>query len=122
MCGALALKQSFAGQGTLAEYVSLPVGLLALKPKEMSWSEAAGSGVAGQTVNTVLKAAGGLIGKEKRVLINGASGGIGTILVQRVKAEEAVVVGVCSKGNFGLVTELGADEVGAALVANSNCD
>jgi NADPH:quinone reductase-like Zn-dependent oxidoreductase len=96
----------------LAEYVKLPAGLLALKPKEMSWEEAAGCGVVGQTVNTVLKAAGGLIGEGKRVLINGASGGVGTVLVQRVKAEGAVVVGVCSKGNFGLVTGLGADEVG----------
>ena len=116
VCGALALSQSFAGQGTLAEYVRLPAGLLALKPKEVSWEEAAGCGVVGQTVNTILKVAGGLVGKEKRVLINGASGGIGTVLVQRVKAEGAVVVGVCSEGNFGLVTELGADEVGAGWV------
>ena len=47
------------------------------------------------------------------MLINGVSGGVGTVLVQRVKAEGAVVVGVCSEGNFGLVTALGADEVGA---------
>ena len=110
----MGVGQSFAGQGTLAEYVKLPAKLLALKPKEMSWTEAAGSGVVGQTVNTILKAAGPLVGKGKRVLINGASGGIGTVLVQRVKAEGAVVVGVCSEGNFELVTGLGADEVSVA--------
>jgi NADPH:quinone reductase-like Zn-dependent oxidoreductase len=111
VCGVLTLGQSFSGQGTLAEYVRLPAAVLALKPKEMSWVEAAGCGLTGQTVNTFLKAAKGLIGEGKRVLINGASGGIGTVLVQRVKAEGAVVVGVCSEGNFGLVTGLGADEV-----------
>lgn len=121
VCGALGLSQLFAGQGTLAEYVRLPAGVLALKPTEMSWEEAAGCGVVGQTVNTILKEAGGLIGEGKRVLINGASGGVGTVLVQRVKAEGAIVVGVCSERNVGLVSELGADEVSAGLVVNSNC-
>src|SRR5579871_1061385 len=92
VCGVLTLAQSFAGQGTLAEYVRLPAGLLALKPKQMSWEEAAGCGIVGQTVNTILKEAKGLVGEGKRVLINGASGGIGTVLVQRVKAEGAIVV------------------------------
>ena len=82
VCGALGLAQVAVGTGTLSEYVVVPEGLVTTVPEGMDMAQAAGMmGIAGQTATIMVAAAGGL--KEgERVLINGASGGVGSILVQ----------------------------------------
>ncbi|KAK4447127.1 putative alcohol dehydrogenase [Podospora aff. communis PSN243] len=111
VCGALGVRQIAFGTGTLAEYISVPQGQVVTVPEGMEMRQAAGMmGIAGQTATLVVNAAGGL--KEgERVLINGASGGVGSILVQAAKGKGAYVVAVCGAGNRGFVVErLGADE------------
>ncbi|ETS75012.1 hypothetical protein PFICI_13496 [Pestalotiopsis fici W106-1] len=107
--GALGLSQILWGAGTLAEYVQVPAELVALKPPNLTTEQALGCGIAGQTAVMVMREADAVDGL--RVLVNGASGGVGTILVQILKAKGAHVVGVCSKRNEDLVKRLGADEV-----------
>ncbi|KAH8202742.1 hypothetical protein TruAng_003118 [Truncatella angustata] len=107
--GALGLNQILWGAGTLAEYVQVPVDLVALKPPNLTTEQALGCGIAGQTAVMVMREAGEV--KGSRVLVNGASGGVGTILVQVLKAKGAYVVGICSKRNEDLVRRLGANEV-----------
>lgn len=110
VCGALGLAQVAVGTGTLSEYVVVPEGLVTTVPEGMDMAQAAGvMGIAGQTATIMVAAAGGL--KEgERVLINGASGGVGSILVQAAKGKGAWVVAVCGAGNEGFVKGLGADE------------
>lgn len=108
--GALGLSQILWGYGTLAEYVQVPADLVALKPPNLTTEQALGCGIAGQTAVMVMREAGSVDGL--RVLVNGASGGVGTVLVQILKARGAHVVGICSKRNEDLVKRLGADEVG----------
>ncbi|KAI4595852.1 hypothetical protein KJ359_006491 [Pestalotiopsis sp. 9143b] len=107
--GALGLSQILWGAGTLAEYVQVPAEMCALKPPDLTTEQALGCGIAGQTAVMVMREAGAVEGL--RVLVNGASGSVGTILVQILKARGAHVVGVCSKKNESLVKRLGADEV-----------
>ncbi|KAK3368316.1 hypothetical protein B0H63DRAFT_565032 [Podospora didyma] len=108
--GALGGMQVAFGKGTLAEYVTMPAHLLALKPKGLSEAEAAGVlGIAGQTANICVRAAG--VEQGQRGLVNGASGGVGSLLVQILKAKGVVVYGVCSGVNEAMVKGLGVDEV-----------
>ncbi|KAL2123629.1 hypothetical protein VTJ04DRAFT_4084 [Mycothermus thermophilus] len=114
VCGAVGLKEVFTGRGTLAEYVAVESGLVAKVPATWTGREAAGvMGIAGQTalamVNQVL-ADGRHDMEGMRVLINGASGGVGTVLVQICKGFGALVVAVCSRAGEEIVKELGADE------------
>lgn len=100
--------------GVLAEYVVLPDYVVVGKPGNISLEGAAGMGAGGVTAlqfMDVVKARRG-----SRVLVIGASGGTGTLVVQAAKATvgvEGVVVGVCSGANEQLVKNLGADEVSA---------
>ena len=111
VCGALSVSQIFWGTGTLAEYISVPKELVARVPEGYPMEAAAGMmGIAGQTVTLMVREAGGL-GEGMTVVINGASGGTGTVLTQIAKAKGARVVAVCSGRNEGLVRGLGADEV-----------
>ncbi|KAI1872022.1 uncharacterized protein JN550_004225 [Neoarthrinium moseri] len=107
--GALGLSQILWGAGTLAEYVQIPAELVALKPPNLTTEQALGCGIAGQTAVMVMREAAVEVGW--RVLVNGASGGVGTILIQILKARGALVVGVCSRRNEDIVKRLGADEV-----------
>ncbi|KAK0639745.1 chaperonin 10-like protein [Cercophora newfieldiana] len=110
VCGALGVPQIAFGTGTLAEYISVPEGQVTTVPEGMSLAQAAGMmGIAGQTATLMVRAAGGLKTGQK-VLINGASGGVGSILVQAAKGKGAMVVAVCSGANEGFVRGLGADE------------
>ncbi|KAF2680312.1 NAD(P)-binding protein [Lentithecium fluviatile CBS 122367] len=111
VCGALGVGQAFWGAGSLAEYVVVPAGLVAAVPEVLRGreGEAVGCGVAGQTAALVVKESN--VQKGQRVLINGASGGVGTILVQVFKAKGAHVTAICSGANEALVRRLGADEV-----------
>ena len=97
--------------GAFAEYVVVAEDrAIAKKPGNVSFEEAAGVGVAGITAMQALLDKGKLEAGEK-VLINGASGGVGTFAVQIARAQGAEVTGVCSTRNVEMVLGLGADRV-----------
>jgi NADPH:quinone reductase-like Zn-dependent oxidoreductase len=99
------------GNGALAEYITIAEsGNLALKPPGLSFVEAAAVNVAGLTALQTLRDRAGVKPGQK-VLINGASGGVGTFAVQIAKWLGAEVTGVCSTRNVELVRSLGADHV-----------
>jgi NADPH:quinone reductase-like Zn-dependent oxidoreductase len=99
----------FGGRsGAFAEYVSAVS--VVRKPPNVSFEEAATMGVAGLTALQGLRDHGNLQEGE-RVLINGASGGVGTLAVQIAKALGAHVTAVCSTRNVEQTRELGADRV-----------
>ena len=102
----------FGGEfGAFAEYVTLSAdGALVTKPASMNFDEAGSLAIAGLTALQALRDKGRLQPGQK-VLINGASGGVGTFAVQIAKAMGAEVTGVCSTRNVDLVRSLGADEV-----------
>ncbi|TYB63333.1 NAD(P)-dependent alcohol dehydrogenase [Nonomuraea sp. PA05] len=99
-----------AGGGGFAEYVCVPETELAPKPAKLSFEEAAAVPLAACTALLALRDQGG-VRPGSRVLVNGASGGVGTFAVQIAKAYGAHVTGVCSTRNLDLVRSLGADEV-----------
>lgn len=98
------------GLGAFAEYVAAPENTLAIKPSNLSFEEAASIPQASIVALQGLRDAGQLHSGQK-VLINGASGGIGTFAVQIAKALGAEVTAVCSTANLELVSSLGADHV-----------
>jgi NADPH:quinone reductase-like Zn-dependent oxidoreductase len=98
-----------AAHGAFAEYVAVPAGVLAPKPKNLSFEEAACVPWAATALQG-LRDAGGLVAGQK-VLINGASGGVGTWAVQIAKAFGAEVTAVCSTRNVEQMRALGAAEV-----------
>ena len=96
--------------GAFAEYVCPKASELAIKPKNLSFEEAAAVPLAGSTALQGLRDAGQLSAGE-RVLIIGASGGIGSFAVQLAKLFGAHVTGVWGTANLAFVHALGADEV-----------
>jgi NADPH:quinone reductase-like Zn-dependent oxidoreductase len=98
------------GVGAWAEYASAREARLARKPANLSFEEAAAVPVAAITALQALRDKG-LVQSGQRVLINGASGGVGTFAVQIAKAFGADVTAVCSTGNVDRARELGADRV-----------
>ena len=98
------------GNGSFAEYVSVPESALALKPSNVSFEEAAAVPVAAVTALQGLRDQGH-IQPGQRVLINGASGGVGTFAVQIAKAFGAEVTAVCSTRNLEMARSIGADHV-----------
>jgi NADPH:quinone reductase-like Zn-dependent oxidoreductase len=98
------------GYGGFAEYVAVPVGVLASKPANLSFEEAAAVPMAATTALQGLGRHGDLQ-PGQQVLINGATGGVGSFAVQLAKASGAEVTGVTSTGNLELVRSLGADHV-----------
>jgi len=97
--------------GALAEYVvGREQGAIVLKPESMSFDEAAAIPIAAITALQGLRDHGGIKAGQK-VLINGASGGVGTYAVQIAKSLGAEVTGVCSTRNVDMVRSLGADHV-----------
>jgi NADPH:quinone reductase-like Zn-dependent oxidoreductase len=102
----------FGGKsGAFAEYVSVPEDkAITLKPANVTFEEAAAVPVAAITALQALRDRGH-VQQGQRVLINGASGGVGTFAVQIAKSFGATVTAVCSARNADLVAEIGADEV-----------
>jgi NADPH:quinone reductase-like Zn-dependent oxidoreductase len=97
--------------GAHAEYICLPEdGVLASKPSNMTFEEAATIPVIANTALHFIRDLGE-VQSGQEVLINGASGGIGTFAVQIAKYYGAEVTGVCSGPNADLVKSLGADHV-----------
>jgi NADPH:quinone reductase-like Zn-dependent oxidoreductase len=96
--------------GAFAEYVSVSEDALASKPANLNFEQAAAVPMAGIVALQALRDHGGVRDGQK-VLINGASGGIGTFAVQIAKAFGAEVTGVCSTRNVDLVRSIGADHV-----------
>jgi NADPH:quinone reductase-like Zn-dependent oxidoreductase len=98
------------GSGSFSEYVSVPESALALKPSNVSFEEAAAVPVAAVTALQGLRDQGHIQPGQK-VLINGASGGVGTFAVQIAKAFGAEVTAVCSTRNLEMARSIGADHV-----------
>jgi NADPH:quinone reductase-like Zn-dependent oxidoreductase len=98
------------GYGGFAEYVSVPVGVMSLKPANLSFEEAAAVPMAAVTALQGLRRHGEPQPTQK-VLINGASGGVGSFAVQIAKSYGPEVTGVTSTQNLDLVRSLGADQV-----------
>ena len=100
----------FVGSGGFAEYVSATEKLLALKPRNLSFQKAATIPLAALTALQGLRDAGKIRSGQK-VLIVGASGGVGTFAVQIGKYFGADVTGVCSTRNLEMVRSIGAEHV-----------
>jgi NADPH:quinone reductase-like Zn-dependent oxidoreductase len=96
--------------GGFAEYGTVPASSLALKPANLSFEEAAAVPLAARTALQGLRDLGHIHAGQK-VLINGASGGVGTFAVQLAKYYGAEVTAVCSLRNADLARKLGADHV-----------
>jgi NADPH:quinone reductase-like Zn-dependent oxidoreductase len=101
---------SDAGMGCHAEYKCMPQdGAVVLKPPSLSYDEAAALSFGGTTALDFLRR--GKLQRGESVLVNGASGGVGTAAVQLAKHFGADVTGVCSTANVELVRSLGASHV-----------
>lgn len=100
----------FVGAGAFAEYVAVPEDFLGFKPANLTFAQAAVVPLAGMTAIQGLRDVGE-VRAGHRVLIIGASGGVGSFAVQVAKSFGGVVTGVCSARNVELVRSLGADHV-----------
>jgi NADPH:quinone reductase-like Zn-dependent oxidoreductase len=96
-------------RGSFAEYSSAPESAVVRKPANVTFEHAACAAVAGLTALEALRRA--QVGPGQRVLINGASGGVGTFTVQIAKSLGTKVTGVCRTGNVAMVRSIGADHV-----------
>ncbi len=101
---------SDSGWGGFAGYVCAHENALTYKPDNLSFEEAAASPFAAVTALQALRDTGQIQSGQK-VLINGASGGVGTFAIQIAKSFATEVTGVCSTGNLDMVRSLGADHV-----------
>lgn len=98
------------GRGAFAEYACANAGNVALKPKALTYEQAAAIPVAACTALMAVRDHGKLRPGQS-VLVNGAAGGVGTFAVQIAKALGGNVTGVCSTSNLDLVRSIGADHV-----------
>jgi NADPH:quinone reductase-like Zn-dependent oxidoreductase len=103
-------RKHFLGEGTYAEYVSVPDSYVARKPESLSFEQAAAVPLASLTAYQALFLAAGLTAGE-RVLVSAAAGGVGSFAVQLALDAGAEVIGVASEQHRDRVLELGAYEV-----------
>jgi NADPH:quinone reductase-like Zn-dependent oxidoreductase len=96
-------------RGSFADYAIARADRLVAKPAELGWAQAASLPLAGSAAVHAVRAAG--VASGRRVLVIGAAGGIGSIVVQLAVAAGAEVTGVCSGGKAALVRSLGAQRV-----------
>src|SRR5262245_15725295 len=96
-------------RGSFAEYAAARAGNLARQPDRLSFAQAAAVAVSGLAAVAGLRA--GRLRAGQKVLVVGASGGVGSYAVQLAKAFGAEVTGVCSTGKMDLVASIGADHV-----------
>ena len=101
---------NFPGDGSYAEYCAAKASQFALKPESIGFNEAAGVPLAALTAWTGIFEHGKLQSGQ-RILIQGASGGVGSFAVQFAKAKGAYVIGVASTNNLEYLKQIGADEV-----------
>ncbi|MEX8546619.1 MAG: NADP-dependent oxidoreductase [Mucilaginibacter sp.] len=101
---------NFPGDGSYAEYCAAKAAQFALKPKSLNFNEAAGVPLAALTAWTGMFAHGKLRAGQ-RILIQGATDGVGSFAVQFAKAKGAYVIGIASTNNLEYLKQLGADEV-----------
>jgi NADPH:quinone reductase-like Zn-dependent oxidoreductase len=101
---------SATGRGTFAEYVCARENLITLKPANLTFEQAAAVPLAAMTALQGIRASGNIQPGQK-VLINGASGGVGTFAVQIARTFGAEVTAVCSTRNLAMARSLGADHV-----------
>ncbi|KAI1356105.1 zinc alcohol dehydrogenase [Xylaria sp. FL0043] len=110
VAGTVPMINILSGVGSLAEYLVVPAHAVAEKPHGLEEGAAAGLlGIVGQTSIVLLRAAD--LQKGDKVLLNGASGGVGCILTQMLHGMGVHVTGICSSRNESLVRRLGAQEV-----------
>ncbi|KAG8726464.1 hypothetical protein FRC12_023385 [Ceratobasidium sp. 428] len=102
--------QQKTGQGALAQYISVPTELIALRPPSLVATQAAGIALAGVTAHQALF---NILGIEsgQHILITGGSSSVGSFAIQIAKAHGCTVTSTCSAKNVELVKGLGADEV-----------
>ncbi len=100
----------WVSQGAFAEYACAPESTLFLKPDSVTFEQAASAPVAAFTALQGLRGKG-KVQTGQKVLINGATGGVGTFAVQIAKSFGAAVTGVCSTRNVEMVRSIGADHV-----------
>jgi NADPH:quinone reductase-like Zn-dependent oxidoreductase len=98
------------GDGAFAEYMSTPAENVLPKPADLSFEQAAAVGVSAFTALKAMRDRG-QVEAGQRVLVNGASGGVGTYAVQIAKSMGAEVTAVCSSKNAEMVRSIGADHV-----------
>ena len=103
-------EPNFPGDGSYAEFCAAKASQFAHKPRSLSFTEAAGVPLAGLTAWTALFEHGRLQ-PGQRILIQGASGGVGSFAVQFAKAKGAYVIGTASASRLDHLRQLGADEV-----------
>ncbi|CAH0056141.1 unnamed protein product [Clonostachys solani] len=109
VAGTVPLSMLLTGYGTLVEYMILPIDQIVETPSGLSESVAAGiMGIAGQTAAAIVTAAD--LQQGDKVLVNGASGGVGSILIQALHGMGIQVMSVCSARNLDLVLRLGGGE------------
>lgn len=108
--GSLWGSENGSPAGTFAQYTVVPASQLVKKPAGLSFEAAAASVMTGLTALTAMHDVA-QVGPGTRVLINGASGGVGTMAVQIARSLGAEVTGVCSTRNVDLVRSLGAAHV-----------
>jgi NADPH:quinone reductase-like Zn-dependent oxidoreductase len=97
-------------EGAFAEYARADANLVVPKPARLTFEQAAGVTMAGQTALRAIRDAG-RVQAGQRVLVNGAAGGVGSFAVQIAAALGAEVTGVCSTGSVDLVRSIGAAHV-----------
>jgi NADPH:quinone reductase-like Zn-dependent oxidoreductase len=108
--GSLWGKGNTARIGTFAQYTAVPAAQLVKKPAALGFAEAAASVMTGLTALIAVRDVG-RVGPGTRILVNGASGGVGTMAVQIATSFGAEVTAVCGTRNVELVRSLGADHV-----------